>query len=218
MIVARSVFTPSLVLSTGRKVVVTPPNLSSRSLSRRTFFWGGNQHQRPGSSNISSWSRRSFTSTTISPSRDPGLEVTSVISDPKEVEGPRGVPSRAEQIRRLQSPTINEDGVFDILVIGGGVTGAGIAMDAAQRGLQTACIERGDFSSETSSRSTKLIWVRLVYARNSWFPSAPFWLLTQLLSLLHRLVSSTWPQPRPFCCLRKSFLIPLGPSQTLFRK
>lgn len=165
MIVVRSVFTSSLVFSPGRKLVVsTSTNVSSRPFSRRTFFWGRNQHQRPGncgnsSRSSKSWSRRSFTSTTISPSRDPGLEVTSVLSDPKEVEGPQGVPSRAEQIRRLQSPTDNKDGVFDILVIGGGATGAGIAMDAAQRGLQTACIERGDFSSETSSRSTKLIWV-----------------------------------------------------------
>jgi hypothetical protein len=164
MIVGRSIFTSSFVISTGRKLVVVPADLSKRSLSRRTFFSGGNQHQRSGSSGSSngsskSWFRRSFTSTKISTSRDPGLAVTSVISDPKEIEGPRGVPSRAEQIRRLQSLTIHDHGAFDILVIGGGATGAGIAMDAAQRGLQTACIERGDFSSETSSRSTKLIWV-----------------------------------------------------------
>jgi FAD dependent oxidoreductase len=171
MIVARSVLISSSVISAGRKVVVTPTNLCSRPLGRRSFFWGGNQHRPPGSSgsgsrSSKSWFRSSFTSTTISPSRDPGLEWTSVISDPKEVEGPRGVPSRAEQIRRLQSPTVGEDGVFDILVIGGGATGAGIAMDAAQRGLQTACIERGDFSSETSSRSTKLIWVRTIFHNN----------------------------------------------------
>ena len=120
-------------------------------LHRRTFFWGGSS----GKNRSYRKSRASFFST----SRDPGLGVTSVVSDPKEVEGPRGVPSRAEQVRRLQSPTIRSDGKFDILVIGGGATGAGIAMDAAQRGLQTACIERGDFASETSSRSTKLIWV-----------------------------------------------------------
>jgi glycerol-3-phosphate dehydrogenase len=46
---------------------------------------------------------------------------------------------------------------YDILVIGGGATGAGIALDAATRGLQVALVERDDFAAGTSSRSTKLI-------------------------------------------------------------
>ncbi len=46
---------------------------------------------------------------------------------------------------------------FDLLVIGGGATGCGIALDAAARGLRTALVEREDFGSGTSSRSTKLI-------------------------------------------------------------
>jgi glycerol-3-phosphate dehydrogenase len=46
---------------------------------------------------------------------------------------------------------------FDILVIGGGATGCGIALDAASRGLRTALVEKQDFSEGTSSRSTKLI-------------------------------------------------------------
>ena len=46
---------------------------------------------------------------------------------------------------------------FDILVIGGGITGAGIARDAAMRGYATALIEKGDFASGTSSKSTKLV-------------------------------------------------------------
>jgi glycerol-3-phosphate dehydrogenase len=46
---------------------------------------------------------------------------------------------------------------FDILVIGGGATGTGVALDAATRGLKVALVERDDFSSGTSSRSTKLI-------------------------------------------------------------
>lgn len=92
--------------------------------------------------------------------RDPGLALTSLISDPKEVEGPsKNIPSRAQQIRNFQKA----DKEYDILVIGGGATGAGIALDAATRGLDVACIERGDFSSETSSRSTKLIWAGLKY-------------------------------------------------------
>jgi glycerol-3-phosphate dehydrogenase len=46
---------------------------------------------------------------------------------------------------------------YDLLVIGGGATGAGIALDAATRGLRVALVERGDFASGTSSKSTKLV-------------------------------------------------------------
>lgn len=46
---------------------------------------------------------------------------------------------------------------FDLLVIGGGATGCGIAVDAASRGLKTALVERYDFAEGTSSRSTKLV-------------------------------------------------------------
>ena len=45
----------------------------------------------------------------------------------------------------------------DLLVVGGGITGAGIARDAAMRGLSVGLVERGDFASGTSSRSSKLI-------------------------------------------------------------
>jgi len=47
--------------------------------------------------------------------------------------------------------------VFDLLVIGGGATGCGIAVDAATRGLSVALVERNDFAEGTSSRSTKLL-------------------------------------------------------------
>jgi glycerol-3-phosphate dehydrogenase len=46
---------------------------------------------------------------------------------------------------------------FDLLIIGGGIVGAGIARDAALRGLRVALVDRGDFAGETSSRSSKLI-------------------------------------------------------------
>ena len=46
---------------------------------------------------------------------------------------------------------------FDVLVIGGGITGAGIARDAAMRGLQVAIVDKGDWGSGTSSRSSRLI-------------------------------------------------------------
>lgn len=51
----------------------------------------------------------------------------------------------------------NESDVYDLLIIGGGATGAGIALDAATRGLKVAVVERDDFSSGTSSKSTKLV-------------------------------------------------------------
>lgn len=54
---------------------------------------------------------------------------------------------------------------FDLLVIGGGITGAGIALDAASRGLKTALIEMQDFAAGTSSRSTKLIHGGLRYLK-----------------------------------------------------
>jgi glycerol-3-phosphate dehydrogenase len=55
------------------------------------------------------------------------------------------------------------DDAFDLLVIGGGITGAGVALDAAARGLRTALIERDDFASGTSSKSSKLIHGGLRY-------------------------------------------------------
>src|SRR5271170_4644599 len=54
---------------------------------------------------------------------------------------------------------------FDVLVIGGGITGAGIALDAALRGLKTALVEKSDFAYGTSSRSTKLIHGGLRYLK-----------------------------------------------------
>ncbi|CAH6788596.1 Gpd2 [Phodopus roborovskii] len=64
----------------------------------------------------------------------------------------REPPSREAQLMTLQNTS-----EFDILVIGGGATGSGCALDAVTRGLKTALVERDDFSSGTSSRSTKLI-------------------------------------------------------------
>jgi glycerol-3-phosphate dehydrogenase len=52
---------------------------------------------------------------------------------------------------------------FDLLVVGGGINGAGIARDAAMRGLRTALVERADLASGTSSRSSKLIHGGLRY-------------------------------------------------------
>src|SRR5688572_24205977 len=59
--------------------------------------------------------------------------------------------SRNAQINRLKKEH------FDVLVIGGGATGSGILLDAALRGYKAALVEGGDFSSQTSSHSTKLL-------------------------------------------------------------
>jgi glycerol-3-phosphate dehydrogenase len=52
---------------------------------------------------------------------------------------------------------------FDVLVVGGGITGAGVALDAASRGLRTALVEAADFASGTSSKSSKLVHGGLRY-------------------------------------------------------
>ncbi|GBO07095.1 Glycerol-3-phosphate dehydrogenase, mitochondrial [Araneus ventricosus] len=62
------------------------------------------------------------------------------------------LPSRDEQLNALKNTP-----EYDILVIGGGATGAGVTLDSISRGLKTALVELDDFSSGTSSRSTKLI-------------------------------------------------------------
>ena len=55
------------------------------------------------------------------------------------------------------------DESFDVVVVGGGITGAGVALDAASRGLRTALVERGDFASGTSSKSSKMVHGGLRY-------------------------------------------------------
>ena len=58
------------------------------------------------------------------------------------------------------------DGHFDVLVIGGGATGLGAALDATARGYRTALVEASDFAKATSSRSTKLVHGGVRYLRN----------------------------------------------------
>src|SRR5262245_15876844 len=62
------------------------------------------------------------------------------------------------------------DGTFDVLVLGGGITGAGVALDAALRGLRVALIDKGDFASGTSSASSKLVHGGLRYLEHAAFP------------------------------------------------
>ncbi|KAL1902395.1 mitochondrial glycerol-3-phosphate dehydrogenase [Sporothrix stenoceras] len=84
----------------------------------------------------------------------------------------RSAKSRAEQIADLRSShpqnqttdasslttsSSQKSSEYDLLIIGGGATGTGIALDAATRGLKVALVERDDFSAGTSSKSTKLV-------------------------------------------------------------
>ena len=71
--------------------------------------------------------------------------------------------SRAESIQKMK------DEEFDLLIIGGGITGAATARDAAMRGLKVALVEKSDFAEGTSSRSSKLIHGGLRYLENMEF-------------------------------------------------
>jgi glycerol-3-phosphate dehydrogenase len=89
-----------------------------------------------------------------------------------------------------------DDEVVDVLVIGGGVTGAGAALDAASRGLTVALLEARDWAAGTSSRSSKLIHGGLRYLEQLAFP-----LVHEALSERARLVKTIAPHlvtPLPF--------------------
>jgi len=88
--------------------------------------------------------------------RRPKIDATDFGVDPEERKKisrwrPGGRESAIETLKR------SREDPFDLLIIGGGATGTGCALDAATRGLRVALIERGDFGSGTSSKSTKLL-------------------------------------------------------------
>lgn len=72
-------------------------------------------------------------------------------------------------LRRAQRLLDLADRRFDLLVIGGGITGAGIARDAARRGLAVGLIDRDDFAAGTSSRSSRLIHGGVRYLEHGYF-------------------------------------------------
>ncbi|MGB5228436.1 MAG: glycerol-3-phosphate dehydrogenase/oxidase, partial [Eudoraea sp.] len=91
------------------------------------------------------------------------------------------------------------DTKFDLVIIGGGITGGGIALDAAARGLKVALLEKGDFASGTSSKSTKLIHGGLRYLKQF-----DFWLVKEVGSeraIVHKLA--------PHLVLPEKMLLPL---------
>jgi glycerol-3-phosphate dehydrogenase len=105
---------------------------------------------------------------------------------------------------------------FDLLVIGGGITGAGVARDAAMRGLRTALVERDDFASGTSSRSSRLIHGGLRYLEHGWLhlvfeSSRERRTLMRIAPHLVRPLAFTWPvydEARvPFWKLRAGLMV-----------
>ena len=87
--------------------------------------------------------------------------------------------NREKTIKELQSEE------FDLLIVGGGITGAGIALDAASRGMKVALVEKNDFASGTSSKSTKLIHGGLRYLKQ-----LDFWLVKEVgteRAIVHKL-------------------------------
>tara|TARA_R110001592_G_scaffold4657_2_gene26061 strand:- start:9149 stop:10795 length:1647 start_codon:yes stop_codon:yes gene_type:complete len=101
--------------------------------------------------------------------------------------------NREHITKELQSST------FDLLIIGGGITGAGIALDAASRGMKVALIEKNDFASGTSSKSTKLIHGGLRYLKQF-----DFWLVKEVgteRAIVHKLA--------PHLVIPEKMLLPL---------
>src|SRR5262252_6904802 len=78
-----------------------------------------------------------------------GMRGNSLTFDPMQGQ----LPTRAARFAALGAPARE----FDLLVIGGGITGCGIAREATLRGMTVALIEKSDFASGTSSRSSRLI-------------------------------------------------------------
>jgi glycerol-3-phosphate dehydrogenase len=97
--------------------------------------------------------------------------------------------ARAAHLRALRGER------FDLLVVGGGITGAGVALDAATRGLRTALVEAGDFAEGTSSRSSRLIHGGLRYLE-----TGDFRLVFEALAERRRLLelASHLVRPLPF--------------------
>jgi len=110
----------------------------------------------------------------------------------RDAEAGSGPSDRERALRRL------DDDAFDLLVIGGGATGAGIARDAVLRGLTVALVDAGDFAGETSSHSSKLIHGGLRYLQYG-----DLRLVFEALTERRRLMSTA-----PHLCRPVEFLFP----------
>ena len=81
------------------------------------------------------------------------------------IEKTQNTASRFSVLDRKKQLNSIQTSIFDLVIIGGGVTGAGIALDASSRGLKVCLIEKNDFASGTSNKSTKLIHGGLRYLK-----------------------------------------------------
>ena len=96
--------------------------------------------------------------------------------------------------RHSDLAALSPDEPFDVLIIGGGITGVGAARDAALRGYRVAVVEKGDFASGTSSKSTKLVHGGLRYLQHYEF-SLVFEALKERRLLLDHASHLVRPQP-----------------------
>lgn len=101
-------------------------------------------------------------------------------------------------VSETSQPAHDEE--YDLLVIGGGATGTGIALDAATRGLKVALVDRDDFASGTSSKSTKLVHGGVRYLEKAVFELD----YNQFVSLFISLISC----PTLFCFTSSHTLFP----------
>ena len=107
-------------------------------------------------------------------------------------------PARRAIPWRDDARALLERGPFDLLIVGGGITGAGIARDAALRGLRTALVERDDFGSGTSSRSSRLVHGGVRYLEHGYLKlvfeaSRERRTLLRIAPRLVRPLQFTWP-------------------------
>ena len=94
------------------------------------------------------------------------------------------------QRRSRELAALGDDPVIDVLVVGGGITGAGIALDAASRGLRTVLVERADLAHGTSRWSSKLVHGGLRY-----LASGQFGIAHESAAERHLLMTRVGPAP-----------------------
>ncbi|CAJ0827231.1 1580_t:CDS:2 [Entrophospora sp. SA101] len=95
---------------------------------------------------------------------------------------------------------------FDLLVIGGGATGSGVALDAATRGLKVALVERDDFASGTSSRSTKLVHGGVRYLEKA-FKELDYGQYKLVKEALHE--RANFFNVAPYLCFQLPIMLPI---------
>ncbi len=118
---------------------------------------------------------------------------------PQQIKKDMKEPVRFSNLDREKTIQKVSEEAFDLVVIGGGITGGGIALDAASRGMKVVLLEKGDFASGTSSKSTKLIHGGLRYLKQF-----DFWLVKEVGSeraIVHKLA--------PHLVLPEKMLLPL---------